>query len=48
MYDKCKKLDLQPDKIAYHIDELLKFSKDIPLSQIPDYIIQKTNEKSKL
>ena len=48
MYDKCKKLDLQPDKIAYHIDELLKFSKEIPLSHIPDYIKQKTNEKSKL
>jgi hypothetical protein len=48
IYNKCKKLDLQPDKIAYHIDELLKFSKEIPLSQIPDYIKQKTNEKGKL
>jgi polyhydroxyalkanoate synthesis regulator phasin len=48
IYDKCKRLDLQPDKIAYYIGELLTFSKDIPLSQIPDYIKQKTNEKSKL
>jgi predicted nucleic acid-binding Zn-ribbon protein len=48
IYDKCKKLDLQPDQIAYYIDELLKFSKDIPLSQIPDYLRQKTNDKSKL
>ena len=48
IYEKCKKLDLQPDKIAYYIDELLKFSKDIPLSQIPDYIKQKTDYKNKL
>jgi cell division protein FtsB len=48
IYDKCKRLDLQPDKIAYYIGELLTFSKDISLSQIPDYIKQKTNEKGKL
>ena len=48
VYNNSKKLDLQPDKIAYYLDELLKFSKDIPLSQIPDYIKQKTNEKNKL
>jgi hypothetical protein len=48
IYEKCKKLDLQPDKIAYYTDELLKFSKDIPLSQIPDYIKQKTDYKNKL
>jgi len=47
-YNNCKKLDLQPDKIAYYLDELLKFSKDIPLSQIPEYIKQKTHDKSKL
>src|SRR5215210_5272435 len=47
-YEKCKKLDLQPDKISYYIDELLKFSKDIPLSQIPDYIKQKTDYKNKI
>jgi hypothetical protein len=48
IYNNCKKLDIPPDKIAYYIDELLKFSKDISLSQIPDYIKQKTNDKSKL
>ena len=48
IYDNCKKIDLQPDKIAYYLDELLKFSKDISFSQIPDYIKQKTNDKSKL
>ncbi len=48
IYAKCKKLDLQPDNIAYYIDELLKFSKDIPVSQIPDYIKQKTDYKNKL
>ena len=48
IYNDSKNLDLQPDKIAYYLDELLKFSKDIPLSQIPYYIKQKTNEKSKL
>jgi hypothetical protein len=48
IYDECNRLGLQPDKIAYYIDELLKFSKDIPLSQITEYIKQKTNDKSKL
>jgi hypothetical protein len=48
IYNDSKNLDLQPDKIAYYLDELLKFSKDMSLSQIPDYIKQKTNEKSKL
>ena len=48
IYNNCKKLDIPPDKIAYYIDELLKFSKDISLSQIPDYIKQKTNDKSEL
>jgi len=48
IYDNCKKLDLQPGKIVYYIEQLLKFSKDIPFSQIPDYIRQKTNDKSKL
>jgi hypothetical protein len=48
IYDNCKKLDLQPGKIVYYIEQLFKFSKDIPFSQIPDYIRQKTNDKSKL
>jgi predicted nucleic acid-binding Zn-ribbon protein len=48
IYEKCKKLDLQPDNIAYYIDELLRFSKDISVSQIPDYIKQKTDYKNKL
>jgi phage shock protein A len=48
LYEKCKKLDLHPDRIAYYIDELLKFSKDIPLSQVPDHIKQKTDYKNKL
>jgi hypothetical protein len=45
IYDNCKKLDLQPDKIAYYIDELLKFSESMSLSQINQYIEQKANEK---
>ena len=48
IYNNSKKLDLQPEKIAYYLDELLKFSKDMPLSHIPDHIKQKTHDKSKL
>jgi hypothetical protein len=48
IYNNCKKIDLRPDKIVYYIEQLLKFSKDMPLSEIPDYIRQKTNDKSKL
>jgi DNA repair exonuclease SbcCD ATPase subunit len=46
IYDNCKKLNLSPDKIADYIDELLKFSRDIQLSQIPEYIKQRINEKN--
>jgi hypothetical protein len=48
IYNNSKKLDLQPDKIVYYLDEFLKFSKDISSSQIPDYIKQKTNYKNEL
>jgi septal ring factor EnvC (AmiA/AmiB activator) len=48
IYNSCKKLGLHQDKIVSYLDELLSFSKDIALSQIPDYVKQKTNEKRKL
>ena len=48
IYGNCKKLDLRPDKIVYYIEQLLIFSKDMPLSEIPDYIRLITNDKSKL
>jgi hypothetical protein len=31
-----------------HVTDLVEFSKTVPFSKIPDYILQKTDEKGKL
>jgi hypothetical protein len=50
IYKRCKDLGLSPENIADHLKDLLEFSKTstIPLSQIPNYINQKADEKTKL
>lgn len=48
IYDRCKKVDLQPDKIAYVLDQLLDLSESIPLAQIPAYIQQRRTQIEKL
>lgn len=48
IYDRCKKMDLQPDKIASLLKQLLDLSESVPLSQLPDYMEQQTSRKQKL
>jgi hypothetical protein len=48
VYNRCKDIGLSPQNIASHLADLLEFSKTVPLSNIPGYIKEKTNEKGKL
>jgi predicted nucleic acid-binding Zn-ribbon protein len=53
VYNNCIDLGISPDNVTSHIKDLLEFSKNtnnnaVPLSQISDFIQQKTNEKKKL
>ena len=48
IYNHCKNIGMQPEYIAYNTKQILDLAGSIPLSQIPDYIQEKTNEKRKL
>jgi hypothetical protein len=48
IYDSCKKKDLQPDKVAYLLKQLLELSQSVPLAQIPEYIEQQRSQVQRL
>jgi hypothetical protein len=48
IYNHCKNIGVQPEYIAYNTKQILDLSGSIPLSQLPDYIQEKTNERRKL
>jgi hypothetical protein len=49
IYNRCKNVGLPPENIASHLKDLVDFSTtNIPFSQIPNYIKQKTEEKEKI
>jgi hypothetical protein len=48
VYNRCKDTGLSSQNIAFHMADLLEFSKTVPLSKIQDYIKEKVNEKGKL
>jgi hypothetical protein len=48
VYNRCKDIGLSPQNIAFHMADLLEFSKTVPLPKILDYLKEKTNEKRKL
>jgi hypothetical protein len=48
IYNQCKDIGLQPECIAYNTKQILDLSGSVSLSQIPDYIQEKTKEKRKL
>src|ERR1700747_2896768 len=48
IFNHCKDIGLRPEHIAYNTKQILDLSGSIPLSQIPDYIQEKTIEKRKL
>ena len=49
VYNRCKDIGLSPENISFCLTDLLEFSGTVlPLSKIPDYIKEKTDEKRKL
>jgi hypothetical protein len=48
IYDCCKKMDLQPDKVAYLLKQLLDLSESVPLPQISEFLEQQMGRKRKL
>jgi hypothetical protein len=49
VYNHCKDIGLSPENISLYLQDLLEFSRTVlPLSKIPHYIKQKTEEKTKL
>jgi hypothetical protein len=47
-YNKCSSLGITPSKVVTHIEDLIKFSDNIRLPEIEDYINQKIAKKAKL
>ena len=48
IYDRCKKMDLQPDKVAYLLKQLLDLSESVPLPKISEFLEQQMGRKRKL
>jgi hypothetical protein len=49
VYNRCyNELGLTPGRIASYITNLLEFSDTVPFSQIPNYILQKIEQKKRL
>ena len=48
VYNECTRIGLKPEYIVSNINQILVLSCSIPLSEIPNYIQEKTDEKRKL
>ena len=48
LYQRCLGLGLDPQRIADYAKQLVELSESIPLSDIPQYIADKTTEKREL
>jgi hypothetical protein len=48
IYLKCQELNLTPQKVFMYICDILNFSNEISLSQIPQFLKIKTKEKEEL
>jgi hypothetical protein len=48
IYNQCKDIGLKPEYLAYNTKQILDLSGSILLSEIPNYIQEKTNEMRKL
>ena len=48
IYNRCKDLPLSTNDIVSHLKDLFEFSRTVPLTQIPEYINQKNEEKKAL
>ncbi|MGC2426350.1 MAG: hypothetical protein WA421_04895 [Nitrososphaeraceae archaeon] len=48
VYNKCKYLNISPDHLVELASEIWELSKNMPTSQIPDYLVEKIKEKDSL
>ena len=48
IYTKCQEVGLTPQKVFDYISDILKFSSEISISQIPKFMKQRIEEKEKL
>ena len=48
IYTKCQEVELTPQKVFDYIGDILKFSSEISISQIPKFMKQRIEEKEKL
>jgi predicted nucleic acid-binding Zn-ribbon protein len=48
VYIRCKDIGILPENICSYLEDLLEFSKTVPLSKIPHYLKEKNDEKIKL
>jgi cell division protein FtsB len=49
VYNRCKDIGLSPEDISFYLQDLLEFSRTVlPLSKIPDFIKEKTDDKIEL
>jgi hypothetical protein len=45
VYNKCKYLNISPDRLVELASEICEMSKDMPISQISSYLDEKIGEK---
>ena len=48
IYTKCQEVEFTPQQVFDYISDILKFSNDIAISQIPQYMKKKIEEKKVL
>ena len=48
IYTKCQEVGLTPQQVFDYISDILKFSSEIPISQIPHILKKKIEEKEEL
>ena len=48
IYTKCQEVGLTPQQVFDYISDILKFSSEIPISEIPQYMKKRIEEKEKL
>ena len=48
IYTKCQEVELTPQKVFDYISDILKFSNEIPLYEIPKFMKKRIEEKEKL
>ena len=48
IYTKCQEVGLKPQQVFDYISDILKFSSEIPISQIPQYMKKRIEEKEEL